>query len=334
MNETRVDPSKKPQFCDLILLENCMLRCKMCNMWQCRNDINRVPTSFYQKFIESLYEHFGSDMQIQFVGGEPLLKPGIIDLIRSASKKGYFTSLTSNGFLINRRMAFQLIDAGISSLALSLDSIDKKVHDHMRGRHGVYKRVMKALKYLAQYRYPEQSICVVSTITSMNIDGLVALADWAEENNDITCITFQVLSQPFYTPEDPNWYTNDQFSSLVPKDMEKVKSIIDALIERKEKKNKIGNSVNQLAMFKKYFENPGRFVKKGGCHLGYNSLSVNSSGDISICFEQEPLGNIMRDTIKDVWESTHASDVRKSIKACSQNCKLMINCFSEEGFSV
>ena len=89
-----------------------------------------------------------------------------------------------------------------------------------------------------------------------------------------------------------------------------------------------------MKLFKRYFQNPEQFVKKGGCHLGYNSLSVNSAGDIYVCFNQPPLGNIMRDRIEDVWESSRADDVREQIKACNQNCKLMINCFSEEGFSI
>lgn len=324
----------KPHCCDFIVLENCMLSCKMCHMWKCKENYNQVPALYYEKFIESLYEYFGSEMQIQMVGGEPLLKPGIIDLITTASKKGFFTTLTSNGYLIDRKMASALIDARISSIALSLDSLDSAIHDFLRGKQGVHKQTMKALKYLTQYRYPEQSVCIVTTIMQPNLDDLIALADWAEGHSGIACISFQVLSQPFYTKEDVSWYKNPKFSFLWPQREKEVFSVIDALIERKQKKKKIGNSVNQLNIFKKYFQNPEQFVKKGGCHLGYNSLSVNSSGNIYLCFEQPPIGNIMRDRIEDVWESPIAHDVRSRIKACNRNCKLMINCFSEEGFSI
>ena len=329
-----IDSSRKPQFCDLILLENCMLRCKMCYMWQCKKNINQVPATFYQTFVESVFSYFGSDMQMQFVGGEPLLKPGVVDLIKCASEKGFFTSLTSNGYLIDRRMALNLVESRFSSLALSLDSLDENVHDFLRGQHGVFKQVMEALKFLAGYRYPGQSLCIVTTIMQANLDDLVALADWAEEREEIACISFQVLSQPFFTKEDSLWYQDPRFSFLWPRDEGKVSDIIDQLIERKERKYKIGNAVNQFKLFKKYFQNPAQFVKKGGCHLGYNSLSVNSAGDISLCFEQAPIGNIMRDRIEDVWESEHAHQVRAQIKACEQNCKLMLNCFSEEGFSI
>ena len=104
-----LDPLKKPANCDLILLENCMLQCKMCYMWQCKKDINQVPALYYKNFIDSLYNYFGSDIYIQLVGGEPLLKPGIIELMKCASGRGFFTCMTTNGYLINRKMALALV---------------------------------------------------------------------------------------------------------------------------------------------------------------------------------------------------------------------------------
>lgn len=324
----------KPDYCDLILLENCMLKCKMCHMWRCEKEIDLVSSLYYEKFIEELYAYFGAQMQILFVGGEPLLKPGIIELVRGASEKGFFTSLTSNGYLIDRATAFQLMQARLSSIALSVDSIDPAVHDTLRGVTGVFARAMKALQYLNQYKYANQSICIVTTIMEPNLETILPLCDWAEKNESIACISFQVISEPFYTGENDAWFRDEKFSFLWPKNTKRAHDVIDALIERKEKKFKIGNSVNQLTMFKNYFEHPERFVKYGGCHLGFNSLSVNSSGDIFICFDQPPIGNIMRDHIKDIWTAKRAESVRSRIKKCTQHCKSMINCFSEDGFSI
>lgn len=332
--KTPIAEEKKPLYCDLILLENCMLRCKMCHMWRCEKQIDLVPSLYYEKFVRSLSDFFGSDMQILFVGGEPLLKPGIIELIRSASRKDFFTSLTSNGYLIDRAMAAKLMNARLSSLALSLDSLRADTHDLLRGVPGVFSRVQKALQYLAQYKQKEQSLCIVSTIMGPNIDDITALADWAQEHEEIACISFQVVSEPFFTGDNDQWYRDERYSFLWPTDTQKVCDVIDSLIERKGRNYKIGNAVSQLEIFKRYFEHPERFVKYGGCHLGYNSLSVNSSGDIFLCFDQPPIGNIMRDSIDAVWFSKRADAVRARIGGCSQHCKSMINCFSEDGFSI
>ncbi len=250
------DAEKRPDYCDLILLENCMLRCKMCHMLRCEKEIDLVSSLYYEKFIDSLYSYFGNDMQLLFVGGEPLLKPGIIDLVQTASSKGFFTSLTSNGFLIDRKMAFSIMNAGISSMALSIDSLDPKIHDMLRGRSGVTKRVLKALEYVSAYKTPEQSICVVATIMAPNLDTIIPLCEWAEANKNIACVSFQVVSEPFFTGQHDSWHTDERFSFLWPTDMSAVNAVLDQLIERKEKKYKIGNSTNQLNMFKRYFEHP------------------------------------------------------------------------------
>ena len=324
----------KPDNCDLILLENCMLRCKMCHMWRAKDDVALVPTYFYQKFIDDLKDYFGSKMQILFVGGEPLLKPGILDLIEQAHKNGFFSSLTSNGSLIDSQKAFSIMDKGISSIVLSLDSLNPKTHDYLRGVKGTFKKVMRAIKYLKKYKKARQSICIVTTIMKPNLDDIIALADWADEQEAIACISFQVVAEPFYTGYNPYWYKENKFKFLWPDDFCKVENIINALIERKKMKKKIGNSIRQFEIFKRYFKEPQTFVKKGGCHLGYKSLSVNSRGDIYLCFDQAPIGNILRDKIQDIWLSKQADFVRSRIKHCNQHCKSMINCFSEDGFSI
>jgi MoaA/NifB/PqqE/SkfB family radical SAM enzyme len=208
------------------------------------------------------------------------------------------------------------------------------VHDSLRGMSGVFERLQKAIKYLAQYKHAEQSLCIVSTIMDPNLDDINALADWAEAHDKIACISFQVISEPFFTGENDEWYRDKRYSFLWPADTKKVFDVIDRLMEKKKKNYKIGNSLNQLEIFKRYFAHPEKFVKYGGCHLGYNSLSVNSSGDIFLCFDQPPIGNIMRDSISSVWLSARADAVRRRIGGCSQHCKSMINCFSEDGFSI
>lgn len=324
----------KPEYCDLILLDNCMLRCKMCNMWQSKQDPKQVPAQFYKRFVNSLFAAFGSDMQIQFVGGEPLLKPGVFKLIEHTVKKGFSTTLTSNGFLINKNVAAKLADSGLKSLAISIDSTEESVHNFLRGNVKAFKRAKKAIEYFSKYKAKEQSVSVVCTIMQINLDDLVNLVESVQENENIASISFQSVSQPFFTPPDENWFKKSEYSFLWPSDISKLRNTIERLIDLKMRKKKIANSIEQLKSYKYYFENPIESIKHNGCHLGYNSLSVNSAGDMYLCFDHAPIGNIMHDRVKDVWESERANRVRGKIKMCNRNCKSMLNCFSEQGFKV
>ena len=169
----------------------------------------------------------------------------------------------------------------------------------------------------------------------LNLNDITDIADWANKREDIDAVSFQAIDQPFFTKPDKDWFTKTEYSFLWPDDIEKVDNVIDALIFRKEKGgSKIANSVAQLKGFKRYFREPHRIIQHNGCHLGYNSLSVDAVGDMYICFDQEPIGNIVRDSVSSVWESESANETRRAIKKCKKNCKSMMNCFSEDGFIV
>jgi len=74
---------------------------------------------------------------IRLTGGEPLLYPGLVELIRGIKAIGIpRISLTTNGFLLER-LALPLKEAGMQSINVSLDAIDEDVFFAMSRRHSV-----------------------------------------------------------------------------------------------------------------------------------------------------------------------------------------------------
>ncbi|WP_431215621.1 radical SAM protein [Puia sp. P3] len=72
---------------------------------------------------------------IRLTGGEPLLYPGLVDLIRGIKALGIpKIKLTTNGFLLER-LALPLKEAGMQSINVSLDAIDEDVFFAMSRRH-------------------------------------------------------------------------------------------------------------------------------------------------------------------------------------------------------
>jgi MoaA/NifB/PqqE/SkfB family radical SAM enzyme len=322
---------KKPFFCDLIITESCMLRCKMCKMWQGKNASTSLEIEAWKRFVDSFADFVDSKAQVQFVGGEPLLKKGIFDLIRHTVKKGLSTTMTTNAYLIDEKMARDLADSGLNTIVFSLDSIKKKTHDFLRGVDGVYDRVMGAIRLLNKVNGNTLKIHIVAIIMQPNLDDLLELVEWSNRNNAIDCISLQAIMQPFFTSPDNCWYNNEEFSFLWPKDLDKADLVLDGLMNLKKQGYKITNPAAQFNTFKSYFRHPERFVKVSRCNLGYNSVSVNTSGKIFLCLSMEPIGDIRDGTgMKELWFSEKAREVRKGIENCKNNCKLMINCFFEE----
>jgi MoaA/NifB/PqqE/SkfB family radical SAM enzyme len=299
-------------------------------MWQSRKDGDTLEIDVWKRFIDSLEDFVGPQAQIQFVGGEPLLKEGVFDLINYAAQKGFTTTMTTNGYLINEEIAQKLIDSKLTSLVLSLESLNRQTHDFIRGREGVYDRAMSAIDLLHNRNNNSLSIHIVTIIMQPNLEDIPNLVEWVNKNQAIQHLSFQAVMQPFFTPLDDQWYEREEFSMLWPKDMSKVEQVLDKLVEYKQRGYKITNPVAQFDVFRAYFRYPQMFVKKR-CHLGYSSLTVNTQGKIFLCNSMESIGDIQEaKDMQELWSSKEAERVRKNIKNCTHNCKLMINCFFEE----
>ncbi|MBV1829994.1 GTP 3',8-cyclase MoaA [Komagataeibacter sp. AV436] len=84
--------------------------------------------------------------KIRLTGGEPLLRPGLPDLVRRLSTLPGIedVALTTNGVLLPR-FAPALRQAGLRRVTVSLDSLDPAVFAHMSGGRGDLAAVLKGI---------------------------------------------------------------------------------------------------------------------------------------------------------------------------------------------
>ncbi|MDP3012971.1 MAG: radical SAM protein, partial [Candidatus Subteraquimicrobiales bacterium] len=111
--------------------------------------IKPLPFELMKHFIKSLAEFTDKRIIIDLVGGEPLMRSDISDLIKTSSSYGLTTNLCTNGYLLDTEMVKLLYDSGLNRLSISLDSLNEQTHDTIRGKAGSYSRVMRALEYLS-----------------------------------------------------------------------------------------------------------------------------------------------------------------------------------------
>ncbi len=321
----------KPGFCCIGIVDSCMLRCQMCQKW--KEDPGTVGFSQpsieqWKIFIRQLRDLVDVGFEIDFGGGEALMRHDVLELVSYAKSLGFRNAIASNGYLIDETMAKRIVDSGLDSIVLSLDSLKPEVHDRMRGVKGVAQKVINAIRYLRKYS-KDIHIGICTIILEQTLDGLLDLADWVNNNRDQTnSILFMAAMQPNNTPFNTDWYKKD-FNYFWPKDIKKVNAIIDELIRRRKAGHWIGDSVVQLEAFKSYYENPARFVKKNPCNLD-RAVHASSIGDIFLCYRYAVLGNIKNgDDIREIWRSEVAEKARDDIRKCQNNCHFLLNCFFE-----
>ena len=321
--------SDKPKYCCWVLNYRCMFRCKMCYIWQTDQPDEETSLDAKKKFIDSLSGFVNDDFEFHLSGGEPLLEPHILDIIRHIHSRGFKSNLVTNGWLADEKMLRGLSDSGLQSLTFSLDGISPETHDHLRGKDGSFARIMNAIDTV-KTRNIDLRPSVIMLVNEVNIDEVLPLTDWVESRSDIEMISFQVITQPFSRPKDDAWFRESEDAFLWPKDVSKTGRVLNELHERRKAGGKIGNHPNQFLAFQRYFENPNRFLKKIKCTMGDYEFHVDPFGKIFFCCFTDPIGNIKEETVPDLWNAPHTRKIRNDVYNCKQNCHIMINCFFED----
>jgi MoaA/NifB/PqqE/SkfB family radical SAM enzyme len=79
---------------------------------------------------------------LAFTGGEPLLREDIFDLISYVNQKKTLPIMFTNGLLLGDDTVKRLVDAGLYSIFVSLDSPVPSEHDRMRGMDGLFEKAV------------------------------------------------------------------------------------------------------------------------------------------------------------------------------------------------
>ena len=78
-------------------------------------------------------------------GGEPLVRPDILDLAEYATSLGVRVTFSTNGILIDEIKAARLAKIGVTYVGISVDGAEER-HDRMRGRKGAFKDMVKGIR--------------------------------------------------------------------------------------------------------------------------------------------------------------------------------------------
>ncbi len=314
--------------------DDCILRCKMCNKW--KEDIfikekAKIPSlKDWKNCVSSLRGITDDSFQINFGGGEPFLKEGLLELVRFCKFKNFKTNIATNGYLIDKEVSKKIADSGLDSLIISLDSLNEETHDYLRGVKGVYQKAMDAIGYLDKFCSGlYKGICCV--IYEANLDDVVKLVEWVDKDKRLNSIYFMAAMQPNNTPLDEKWREKGEYGFLWPGDSRKACSVIDEIIRLKKNGSKITNQICQLEAFKLYYQYPDRFVKNTKCNMD-SAVHISSCGDIFLCYRHSLLGNIKTDDLAKVLSSEKADQIRQDIANCKNNCHFLLNCFFKDDY--
>jgi cyclic pyranopterin phosphate synthase len=122
------------------LIDRCNFRCQYCMPEGTELDyILRQELLAHEELLTLLREVFipVGFRKFRLTGGEPLLRPGVVDLVRAIASfpETQDLAMTTNAFLL-AGMAQDLYDAGLRRINISLDSLAPETFDKIIGNRG------------------------------------------------------------------------------------------------------------------------------------------------------------------------------------------------------
>ncbi|MEU3910182.1 MULTISPECIES: cytosylglucuronate decarboxylase [unclassified Streptomyces] len=127
------------------ILEACNADCFMCEFALSRDTYRFSPEDFADLLPKARDAGVG---YVRFTGGEPLMHPDVVDLVRAGTAAGMKMSLITNGSLLPRTAA-PLAAAGLAQVIVSLDGASGATHDVYRRTPGLFDSGLRGLREAA-----------------------------------------------------------------------------------------------------------------------------------------------------------------------------------------
>ncbi|MGK7887561.1 MAG: GTP 3',8-cyclase MoaA [Crocosphaera sp.] len=184
------------------LIDRCNFRCQYCMPEGAELDyILRQELLTHDEIITLLKEVFIplGFSKFRLTGGEPLLRPGIVDLVEDIASLSATEdlSLTTNGFLLSS-LAKDLYEAGLKRINISLDSLDPDTFKTIIGhkKSSVWQQTWSGIQTAYEVGFDPLKLNVV-VIPGVNESEIEALAELSIDKNwHIRFIEFMPIGNP------------------------------------------------------------------------------------------------------------------------------------------
>jgi len=302
------------------LFWECTLRCNL-NCLHCGSDctadstIKDLPFDDFLQAILPLKKIYKKDsITIAITGGEPLLREDLPQCGLKLRENGFRWGIVTNGYDYTPEIHNNLLAAGMGSITVSLDGMEKN-HNWLRANNQSFERAVRALSLITPSK--RLNYDVVTCVNKKNIDELEELKDFL--------ISINVKAWRLFTISPIGRAAQNDLMSLNPQQLNQLMDFIARARDDKRIKTNF-SCESYLGNYELKSRNAYFF-----CRAGIQIASVLIDGSISACpninrnFIQ---GNIYKDDFLDVWYNRFK--VMRNRKWCKtgicKNCGAFKNC--------
>jgi radical SAM protein with 4Fe4S-binding SPASM domain len=289
---------------------------------------------------------------VTLYGGEPLLYPDILPLVREIKKRGLTCTMITNGWDLEE-MAGPLAASGIDTIAVSIDG-PPELHDRIRGREGSFARVAAGVRALARERDRIRGavpmLLSIFPVTELNIqDAAPALAALRELPLDAINVGLRwfvgkeagaeyeaVMREEFGVPGE-SWkgfaFEGAEFAARRRDQLMGLSKVLSRSRKTRFVDATLGRPWTSFvpdvaaADLPAYFADPGRTFGHDLCPVAWYFAQVEPDGQVCFCgdFPDYFLGSVLDRSLGEIWtgeraERFRAKLAREPLPICSRCC--------------
>lgn len=310
---------KVPLYVQFAVEKSCNFKCLMCDIVKARAKEETLNLEQIEEVAYKL-DKLGVSMII-LTGGEPLLRKDIADVVAIFSKYGIQPRIQTNGSLLTEEVMQKLINAGISGITVSLDSLLPEKQDFINQKQNTWDKVVNAIGLMSMMLPIKGVILGVNTVVSkFNLSEIPSIIKF------VTDIGFYNSLIPAHLGSQDNFLLrkNGDNYRFEEKDFSNIDSTFQRVIDMKKKGYHVYNTYRFLR------ETPD-FLKYSRVHWKCDSpflyFSISPSGKFLPCLDIDSNINLLE---KDFLERFKSGEVARQLRKDVAKCKgCMYACYSE-----
>jgi radical SAM protein with 4Fe4S-binding SPASM domain len=300
----------RPTSVRAMLTERCNYKCLYCWHWRQESYTPEMTVDEWKQILDQIRDYAGP-FPIQFLGGEPMVWPGFIELVEYCRARKIRWGTITNGSVLNPRLVKAAVASRPTNIDVSVDANTPAVHDQARGVRGSFAHIEAGLMRLLEERAATGArfpIRIKTTVHKLNANCLLELVDWVTNLPDVT-IDFSPVR--LSGPAD-----RDRLYLQANAELGEFDAVVDKLIERKASGAPIESSPERLRALSMHFRG-GRqvFHGYGECRAGLRTLDIRPDGSVNHC-SKFPIGNLRTQTLRELWEHPSRRKIIESTLSC------------------
>ena len=324
----------------------CNLQCIMCS------HVFTPPHSgkhFDMNMLQGLEQYIAAAGEFQLMGGgEPTISPAfwkIMDYIKRHHKNIPRISISSNGAILNKRLAEKLLDSPLQEVSFSIDGASADTYRKIRNAD--YDKTIGNIAYLLHRRREKGQahpfIMLNMTLMRENIDEFVPFIELAHALQ-ADAVQFWPLHDydlsrtADWTVERNGWTFayREQMLGRDEQDAAHANSVIDEAIARAEKLGvpiiwPVGGRARIVAQSEDAFPSrtgaPSASIPKSApdkdaqpredlreCVAPWEWMAISESGGVSpCCYIEKALGNLRESSPEAIWNGPEYREMRRAL---------------------